>query len=140
MKKLSPLTQPEIDAGNALIAELEKLPTREVKYGTVYEHPLCEVVCQLKDLQYLTNFEWLISAVIKIEELSDPLVKKVWVSINGKRCSLYTYFDVNSILRDNDNKNDDGKFQVDYTTDSKHESTWRAVVDFLKWHKKHSTK
>lgn len=89
-------------------------------------------------LQYHTSWEWLMPVVEKIEALKNgPInVNKVWITINGCECGIWTYFDVNEILRSAGN---DGKFRVKRRGESKIEATFLAVIDFITWYNEQLT-
>lgn len=79
------------------------------------------------------NWCQLMPVVEKIEALNDKVVEKVYLSINGKSCGIWTYFDIDSILR-NHNDADNGKFKVSNTDKTKILATWRSVTQFIQWH------
>ena len=80
---------------------------------------------------YHLKWEQLMPVVEKIEVLQSPLFQKVWVSINGNECSIWTYFDVSEALR---TQHQDGKFKIKRSSKSKITATWLAVTDFLTWY------
>ena len=88
-----------------------------------------------EDLKYHSNWNSLMPVVEKIENLNDLIVDKVWISINGRECGLWTYFDVKEVLRIGTENN---KFKVKNTSKSKIESTWRTVIDFIEWYNKNN--
>lgn len=83
--------------------------------------------------EYHKDWNALMPVVEKIESLSDLIVIKAWVSINGNTCGIWTHFDVSEILRNG--KNEPAKFKVKHASrESKIKATWLAVVDFVKWY------
>lgn len=86
-----------------------------------------------KCFQYHSDWNLLMPVVEKIEALKNGHINlnKVWITINGCECSIWTYFDVNEVLRSAGN---DGKFRVKCKGASKIEATFLAIIQFIKWH------
>ena len=90
------------------------------------------------ELQYHTSWDWLMPVVEKIESMQWIGVNKIYVQISDKSCSIWTYFDVKEFLRlTGDDKNEDGKYKVKITADTKIKATWLAIIDFIKWYNIH---
>lgn len=125
----------ELIEGNRLIAIF--CGYREIKGWDGYEygytlHPTINVGCiGDMELKYHFSWDWLMPVVEKIEALSDKLVEKIYVSIDGKKCAMWNYFDPTEVLRVRDS-NSTMKFRK--IADSKLSATWLCCVDFIKWY------
>ena len=76
------------------------------------------------------SWELLMPVVQKIESLSNEFVKKVWVSINGCSCYIWTYHSVKDILRSHSHID---KFKVHIFSKTKIAATFQAVFEFIEW-------
>lgn len=84
-----------------------------------------------QNYQYHKSWELLMPVVEKIETLSDLIVNKVWISINGKSCGIWTYFDVRDVLRSHMPID---TFKVRCASKTKIEATHEAVYQFITWY------
>jgi len=84
-------------------------------------------------MRFHSDWSWLMPVVERIEKLSDLIVNKVWISINGNSCAIWTYFDVRDVLRAN-MSND--TFKIKQIGASKIEATFEAVYRFIVWYNK----
>jgi hypothetical protein len=83
---------------------------------------------EMELLKYDTDWNQLMPVVEKIETMADPIIGKVYVSINGKSCSMWNYFNAKGILRDDSAP--DSPFSKRDTGKSKIEATYKAVLRF----------
>lgn len=125
------MTQEQI-LGNKLIAvfmggKLQEMAEMEYIVFSKTNQPF------IHQLKYHTLWEWLMPVVEKIEALKNGSinVNKVWITINGCECSIWTYFDVNEVLRSAVN---DGKFRGKRKGATKIEATFLAIIDFITWY------
>lgn len=130
------MTPEQIINGNKLIADFMGYKTWVAENGTVmaeddltYAGHLSHFAC----FQYRNNWNLLVPVVEKIEALKNDSINlnKVWTNIDGCKCSIWTFFDVNDLLRSAEN---DGKFRVKRNGSSKIEATFLAVIDFISWY------
>lgn len=110
--------QLSVEEGNKLIAEFmgmeEVMSTAKWKqYGL-----------------YHSSWDWLMPVIEKIEYLNTEFIERVWVSINGRDCGMWTYFDVSEILR---SKGETGNYKTKHTAETKIKAVWLAVVEFITW-------
>ena len=105
------MTQEEINKGNRLIEDLMG-STIKIDQEDVKDIPLAFL--QLEDMKFHLAWKWLMPVVIKIE---DDLGYSVL--IKDKACMVVV--------------GDDTTFESE--TDTKMEAVWRAIVEFLDWHK-----
>jgi len=85
------------------------------------------------EMDYHSDWSRLMPVVERIEKISDLIVNKVWISINGNSCAIWTYFDVRDILRAN-MPND--TFKIKQVSKSKLEATYEAIFQFIQWYQK----
>jgi hypothetical protein len=85
------------------------------------------------DLMFGESWDSLMPVVEKIEALSDNIVDKVYVSINGKTCGMWTYFVASDVLRIGAENN---TLKINCTGKTKIEAVWQAVIQFIKWYNK----
>lgn len=105
------MTHEEINNGNRLIEDLMG-STIKINQDDVKDIPLAFL--QLEDMKFHLAWKWLMPVVIKIE---DDLGYSVL--IKDKACMVVV--------------DDDTTFESE--ADTKMEAVWRAIVDFLDWHK-----
>lgn len=105
------MTHEEINNGNRLIENLMG-STIKIDQDDVKDIPLAFL--QLEDMKFHLAWKWLMPVVIKIE---DDLGYSVL--IKDKACMVVV--------------DDDTTFECEAET--KMEAVWRAIVDFLAWHK-----
>lgn len=83
-------------------------------------------------LKYHSSWDCLMPVVEKIEALDDLIVNKVWVSINGNSCGMWTYFDPKDVLRIGTENN---SFKIKHVSkEGKLKATWLAVIAFIEWY------
>lgn len=111
---------------------LNPIPCGTVAIGKI-KHPDVSIAF----LNYHENWELLIGVVEAIEKLSDDIVEKVYISINGCSCQIWTYFDVNEVLRSNTSS---GNFKIKILGETKKSATFDAVHDFVIWYNSKKTK
>ena len=80
------------------------------------------------DLKYYNSFDWLITAVEKVESLECPINGKFGVYINGNNCSIQA----TNIFQSDDNT----CYFNDHYDDNKLKATYNSIVDFIKWYTK----
>lgn len=105
------MTHQEITDGNTLINDFMG-STIKIHQDDVKDIPLAFL--KLEDMKFHLAWKWLMPVVVKIE---DDLGYSV--DIAGKTCKV--------------NVDDNTVFESE--ADTKMEAVWRAVVDFLDWHK-----
>lgn len=105
------MTQEEINKGNRLIEDLMG-STIKIDQEDVKDIPLAFL--QLEDMKFHLAWKWLMPVVIKIE---DDLGYSVL--IKDKACMVVV--------------DDDTTFE--FEAETKMEAVWKAIVNFLSWHK-----
>lgn len=83
-------------------------------------------------LMYHTDWDWLMPVVEKIENTSSETVAKIFVSINGRECGYWNYFNAVDCLRTENS----GKVQKKFTGKTKIEAVYNACVHFIEWYNK----
>lgn len=101
-------------------------------YSTVNELDVPDDSLTVEDLQYHTSWEWLMPVVEKIEtiQLPTPSMVKIKVEISGTSCRIH---------KGTWNDNREGFISKYFQPDekgSKTESTYKAIVEFIKWYNK----
>lgn len=113
--------------GNELIAAfMECTQSFDTYYNKIGKYHF-----DINDAEYHSSWDWIMPVIEKIEALNDDTVDKVWVSINGRECGMWTYFDASDVLRAGSGNN---PFKIKRTASTKIESVWLAVVDFITWY------
>lgn len=107
------MTQEEINEGNKLISEFE--------HGKILPFPLHLA-------EYHTSFDWLMSVVERIESTYDDFHGYFGVYISSNSCTIQ-----GTNLRTTPD-NPHYAYHNEVTLNTKIESTWYAVVQFIKWH------
>lgn len=105
------MTHQEITDGNTLISDFMG-STIKIHQDDVKDIPLAFL--KLEDMKFHLAWKWLMPVVVKIE---DDL--GYTVNISGKTSEVSV--------------DEDTVFKLE--ADTKIEAVWRAVVDFLEWHK-----
>jgi len=93
--------------------------------------------CFADELEFHTSWDWLMPIIEKIESDFNPAIK-TWVSINGRECGMWNYFDVTEILREGQKAEDYERFKVQANGKTKIEATYSAVLQFIQWYTTHS--
>lgn len=114
--KYKKMTEQQIIEGNKLIAEFMGL--WESEKGYLY-NPQFERGFKVDELQYDLSWDWLMPVVEKIEELNYDVN-----ILGGAWC----------IIKDVDPDRSEGEEIIDTSGLSKHQATYKACIEFIKWH------
>jgi len=87
--------------------------------------------------EYHESFDWLMPVVEKIESLATDHIDKIYVSINGKSCMIWNYYDPVEVIR---TIGSGSTYKIKKVAETKLLATYEAVVDFVKWYNTLNTK
>lgn len=88
--------------------------------------------------EYDKSWSELMPVVEKIESIRHIGIDAIYLKIEGRKCQIWTYFDVKEFLRlTGDDNNDKNKFKVGHSAKTKIEATYHACLDFIKWYNDH---
>lgn len=131
----------ENKAGNEIIAIFMGGYLRDMGHGDMifdHENYMSPLVCKdPSELEYDNNWSWLMPVVEKIENLTAKVIDKVYVSINGKSCNMWNYYNPMEVLRA---ATESKIYRLRSNGRTKIEATWLAVIDFIKWYNELKTK
>jgi len=94
-------------------------------------------IWEMSKLGYHANWNHLIMVVEKIESLATDHIDKVYVSINGKSCMIWNYYDPVEVIR---TIGSGSTYKIKKVAETKLLATYEAVVDFVKWYNTLNTK
>lgn len=117
----------EMKATIARFMDLNPIPCGTMRLGDI-KHPNESMAF----LDYDKDWNLLVPVIEKIETLSNDFVKKVWISINGCSCYIWTYYDLSEILRKKIGFIPN-KFKVKIIGETKIAATFQAVFEFIEW-------
>lgn len=129
------MTQEEIIKGNNLIAEFMEYEiagtdgdtSAVLAYYFPDNHPTHAGMVSADSLLFNSSWDWLMPVVEKIEKDRNCII------IDGTSCHIDSndgqYSETNCCTMNN-------RFETDKDTESKIESTWMAVVEFINWYNK----
>ena len=128
------MTSQEIERGNRIVGEFMGFRMFDKKYPR--NHGIGAPEADWKDMiiqkaKYHSSWDWLMSVVEKIEAMSDNIIEKVWISIQGKTCSMWNYYDPSEVLR---KAGSDTPYKIRTIGGTKIESVYKAVLQFLEWY------
>ena len=121
------MTKEQIIEGNKLISQFMGETIDTSKWGENWAKIL-DLEIGDKTPKYNESWDWLMPVIEKIESLNDDKVKKIYVSIDGKKCAIWNYFNAASVLRGNDGHT----IQLRKIANSKINATWQCCVSFIK--------
>jgi hypothetical protein len=148
------MNEKEIQEGNELIAQFRKMyvhhhyfNSKIVKGEYWFENPIYEywegdkilkessgiekkVTGKVEELLYHKSWDWLMSVVEKIEFIKDNYHGRFGVHISSNTCTIQS-----TNFRPDKRIPDPPHYFDTITLGSKIESTWCAIVRFVKWYK-----
>jgi hypothetical protein len=90
---------------------------------------------QVESNTFVIGWSELMPVVEKIENIRHIGIDAVYLQIEGRKCQIWTYFDVKEFLRlTGDDKNEGNKFKVQHSAKTKLDATYHSVVEFIKWY------
>lgn len=130
------MTKIEVIGGNKMITEFMGLEKCDRCPGDCGKYKIgAGIYMNHEELGYHKSWDWLMPVVEKIEDLFDKYVLKVYVSINGRNCDIWNYFDPESVLRSVSDTSLHFKQRKHATT--KIEATYEACLNFINWYNNH---
>ncbi len=127
----------QLKEGNRLIAEFmgaEKLDENSFTYNR--EDKFIGNCCSVDDLEYHSSWDWLMPVVEKIESLDGGEHGNFGVHITSNSCNIQG----SNLWKTLQGKSTFPVYMSDPNAilDTKIESTWYNVVEFIKWYNKKS--
>ena len=139
------MKQEEIIEGNILIAKFDGWILGETEYycaGVPERHPRWikdKEELLTSDLLYHSSWDWLMPIVEKIESIYSDHHGYFGVYINSNSCSIYGT-NLHLVIEPDSNYGDVYLSDPNAIFNSKIESTWYNIVEFIKWYNKEETK
>ena len=86
-------------------------------------------------LRYSTSWDWLMPVVEKIEEMNYVVQISAWPDRKYSRGKLMeSWVERRCKIEDEHSDGDEPPYGFGYSTDSKIESVYKAIVEFIKWY------